>query len=221
MENGGDEQNVFFKNFSETISSNQKIIGVLVFGIFLTVVGVLIFGKNIFSKNEKLEEVSQKISEEKLVVEIAGAVVSPGVYRLEGKARVEDLINASGGFSDSADRDWVEKYINRAALLSDGQKLYILKIGEKNEDLVKQTEGVSASVDGVYQNISANISGQGSGFISINLATQKELESLNGIGPVYAQKIIEQRPYSNIEEIVTKANIPQKTYDKIKNELSL
>ena len=78
---------------------------------------------------------------------------------------------------------------------------------------------MSANDGGTYQNVSSDFTSQGSGFIDINAATQKELESLSGIGQVYAQKIIEYRPYSNIEEIVTKAKIPQKTFDKIKSQI--
>ena len=62
---------------------------------------------------------------------------------------------------------------------------------------------------------------QGSGLIDINTASQEELESLWGIGPVYAQNIIEQRPYSNVEELLTKKVIRSDIYEKNKDKLTV
>ena len=61
-----------------------------------------------------------------LVVQAAGAVVTPGVYRVPMGARVDDLVRAAGGLAPDADADRV----NLAALLEDGQKIYIARIGE-------------------------------------------------------------------------------------------
>ena len=60
-----------------------------------------------------------------------------------------------------------------------------------------------------------------SGLININTASQSELEKLTGIGPVYAQKMIEHRPYSTKEELVSKGVISQKVLEKIKESISL
>ncbi len=136
-----------------------------------------------------------------------------GVYKLSNGSRVDDLLIISGGLSASADRDWVTKNINRAAKLSDGQKLYIYHSEELS---ARNTEG---SLD---KKVLGTIAGSDPAMlVNINTASQKELESLVGIGPVYAQSIIEHRPYSNLEELLSKKIIPQKTYEKIKNEISL
>ncbi|MFZ5932777.1 MAG: helix-hairpin-helix domain-containing protein [Patescibacteria group bacterium] len=134
-----------------------------------------------------------------IVVEIAGRVEKPGVYKLPKDSRVEDLLIAAGGVSADADRIWMEKSLNRAARLVDGAKIYIPAVG-----------GGSTAV----------LVGQGSGstgLININTASQKELESLPGIGPVYGQNIVEHRPYSNVEELLTKEVLKKSTYEKIKN----
>ena len=183
-------------------------------GIIFVLIGIFIsknfsFGKNkieIVDENENGEVLSE------IVVEIAGEVIKPGVYKLSSNSRIEDLLVLSGGISENADRNWMEKSLNRAAKLSDGQKIYIPSINE-------QSNVLSANNSSPYQNTSSDFGSQGSGFIDVNQATQKELESLSGIGPVYAQKIIEYRPYSNIEEIVLKTKIPQKTFDNIKSQL--
>jgi len=149
-----------------------------------------------------------------IVVEIAGEVEKPGVYRLPGGSRVEDLLVSSGGVSSSADRDWMAKALNRAAKLSDGQKIYIPKVNEQS------TQG-SAKNTAEYQTISPIFSGQESGLVNINTASLKELDALPGIGPVYGQNIIEHRPYSNVEELLSRAVLKTSVYEKIKDLISV
>jgi competence protein ComEA len=104
----------------------------------------------------------------------------------------------------------MQRSLNRAAKLIDGQKIYIPVVGE-------QLGGESAKNIGGYNSV---LGSQGSGqvgLVNINLASQKELESLPGIGPVYAQKISEQRPYSNIEELLSKNVLNKSTFEKVKD----
>ena len=61
----------------------------------------------------------------------------------------------------------------------------------------------------------------GAGLVNINTSSLGELDKLPGIGQVYGQKIIEQRPYSNIEEILTKEVLPKNVFEKIKDKISL
>jgi competence protein ComEA len=205
-------------NFSSKIDNlfykYRYIIFLFLLGIIFVLLGIFIF-KNVSFGKSKIEVIDEKENNGttlEIIVEIAGEVIKPGVYKLSNGSRIEDLLVLAGGVSQNADRNWMEKSLNRAAKLSDGQKVFIPNANE-------QSNVLSANDGGTYQNISSDISAQGSGFIDINAATQQELESLNGIGPVYAQKIIEYRPYSKVEEIVTKAQIPQKTFDKLKNQI--
>src|SRR3989344_1087747 len=71
------------------------------------------------------------------------------------------------------------------------------------------------------QNSNNEILGVLDNLININTASQSELESLWGIGPVYAQNIIEQRPYSSVEELLTKKIIKQNVYDRVKDQISV
>ncbi len=139
-----------------------------------------------------------------IVVEISGQVEKPGVYKLQNGSRVEDLVVAAGGISADADRVWLDKILNRAAKLLDGQKLFI---PPKNSGDIK-----------VYQ---PSNTVQGSGLVNINTAGLSERDTLPGIGPVYGQNIIEHRPYSNIEELVSKGALKQYVFDKIKNSITV
>ena len=188
----------------------MQIIVVLV-GIFLLGLGFyFVRNGNVQSNQVEILETQEK---KEIVIEIAGSVKNPGVYKLPEGSRIEDLLVVPGGINEKADKNWMEKNLNRAAKLIDGQKVYIFSTNEQSNVLSAKN-----SVD--YQNISTNISGQGSGFININTVSQKELESLIGIGPIYAQNIIEHRPYSNIEELLSKSVLPKSTYEKIKDKIT-
>lgn len=184
-------------------------------GLFLVGVAVLFFRRDLFggsTKVEILEDGGETAKE--LVVEISGGVQSPGVYRFQGGERIEDALIKAGGLSAEADRDWVDKTLNRAAKLVDGQKIFIPVSGS-------QSAGSGANNSGVVQTVSGVSTTYSSGLVSINTATAKELDALPGIGPVYAQSIIAQRPYSNTEELLSKGVLKKYVYEKIKNLISV
>ena len=167
--------------------------------------GLFLFRSGVFesTKIEVLETETTKDSQE-LVVEISGSVEKPGVYKLAASSRVEDLLILAGGLSASADRNWVETNLNRAAKLTDGQKIYIPKQGEAQ---------ISTQA--------SSVSGFSTGIISINTASSSQLESLWGIGESRAASIIENRPYSDINELLTKKVIPGNVFEKIKAKISI
>lgn len=134
-----------------------------------------------------------------LTVDVEGAVARPGVYTLPQGSRVEDAITAAGGLGSSADEVLYAKTINRAAKIVDGAKLYIPAKGDNSPG----TQGAVSTL------------------VNVNAANQSELESLPGVGPVTAQKIIDNRPYQTLDDLVTKKAIGASLYDKLKNSLSL
>lgn len=139
-----------------------------------------------------------------LVVDIAGAVVKPGVYTLPAGSRVEDAIAAAGGLSDDVDVDRLAKVVNRAAKLSDGAKIYI-PTSSPNSPNLPNLPNLPNSPNPV----------------SVNAASQSELEALSGIGPATAKKIISGRPYTSLEELVVKKSMGQALFDKLKGQLTL
>jgi len=143
-------------------------------------------------------------------VEIAGEVINPGVYHLPAGSRVDDLLIISGGLTANADRNWTDQYLNWAAKLTDGQKVYVPSVN-------KQSGMSTANNGGVGQTISSTNPSDSNSLININTGSATELDSPPGIGPVYAHNIIEHRPYSNSSELVSKGAIKQSLYDKIKN----
>jgi competence protein ComEA len=232
---GGNEDNIFdddtsqdlketpskqltASNFEEILNKNRVPIAFLLLGLILFGVGFFyIRTQNVATDKEVVmldEDTNDEESTKLIIVEIAGAIEKPGVYEFGEGDRVEDLLIKSGGLSEDADQEWVERFINRAAILSDGLKVYIPKLN-------KQTEGLTANQEGLYQTDTSVLGSEGSTIVNINTATQSELEELWGIGPVYAQKIIEQRPYSSIEELLEKSVVKSNVYERNRDMMTV
>ncbi len=142
-----------------------------------------------------------------ILVDVAGAVNKPGVYQLPAGSRVNDLVVACEGFSFWASRDFLEKNLNRARFLADGEKIFIPYQDQEGQS------GSSRLVDGVND------------VVNINLANHQELMSLSGIGEKYAQAIIDYRredgPFVSIEQIKEVKGIGDKVFEDIKNRLEI
>lgn len=212
-------------NLNEFLSRNFPAIAILLVGIILIGFGALFYKGGLLGASDKVEILSSddkasNISgtQNQIVVELAGAVEKPSVYKLPEGSRISDLLIAGGGVSVEADRDWVERYINKAAILTDGQKVYIPKVGES------QTGAGSANISSGINGGEGSVSGasvNASGLININTATLAELDKLPGIGPVYGQNIIDQRPYSSVEELLSRKVIRSDVYEKVKDKVSV
>lgn len=136
--------------FEKFLDANKIPVFLALFGLILAGLGIFIYRNTDLIQKDTIEvinepTVSQNATSE-IVVEIAGSVEKPGVYKLAGNSRIDDLLVSSGGLSADADRDWVGKYVNRAAKLADGQKIYIKSVSDSMEKSdVKQTVIVSAN----------------------------------------------------------------------------
>ena len=141
-----------------------------------------------------------------IVVHITGAVPRPGVYALPQGARIQDGISAAGGFLAEADKT----SINLAQLLEDGEKLDVPFIEGGSPVITTPVPEVVTSTTEL---------------ININTASAAELDSLPGIGPTTAQKIIDYRtqngPFLNAEDIVNVSGIGPGTYERIKNLITV
>lgn len=200
-----------------TSSRNRYLLLLVFFGLILVGGGIFIFKSGALSPSTKVEVLGTNEgpgSRQDIAAEISGEVVKPGVYKLPDGARINDLLVASGGLTSLADRVWTDKYLNQAAKVVDGQKVYIPKIGQ-------QTGSGSAKTSGGDQTTSPSFSSDSTKLININTASLSQLDSLPGIGQVYGQSIIEHRPYSTPEELVAKGVIKQSLYEKIKDRITI
>ena len=201
-------------NLEELVIHNKLSVLALLIGIILTGLGVFLYKDGYFTPATKIEVLETTVESEKIsgevVVEVSGAVKNPGVYKLPVESRVEDAIVAAGGLTQNLDISSFERVINRAAKVTDGQKIFIPKQNE-------QSNAVSANTT-TTESGSSQVLGEGSqSLININSADTKTLDTLPGIGPVYAQSIIEHRPYSTVEELLSKEVLKKNVYEKVKN----
>ncbi len=168
--------------------------------ILLIVLGVGILGYGFWqgrdSEGDEIEYLAGGSGNgEKLMVDVSGAVVAPGVYELADGERIKDALVKAGGLADEADREFVEKTINMADKVKDGQKIYIPPMGG-----VVNPQGVS---------------------VNVNKASVAELDTLWGVGPARAQAIIDLRPYASLEELVSKGAMPKNVYDRNVDKMSV
>jgi competence protein ComEA len=184
--------------------------------IFIVLMGCIIgvYNQNLASKSSSPEsspgpvliESKGKIEPERCFVHVSGAVISEGLYKLNKGDRIFDLIKLSG-VTSNADLD----SINLAEVLADGQKIIIPK--------------KASNIASGDQAPEKNISQKGIKIVNINSADEKGFDSLPGIGPVMAKKIVDHRRekgrFSSIEELKEVPGISVKKFEKLKKLISV
>ena len=174
---------------------------------------------------------TEKETEDTIVVHISGAVNIEGIVELEAGSRIANAIEKAGGVKENADMT----DINLAYPLEDGMKIHIptkeeTEANKNNENMIDESYIISSS-GGVSSKEDTN-STQGSSStstsskkVNINTATQEELDTLPGIGPSIASKIIDYREqngkFNSIEEIKEVSGIGDAKYEKIKDSITI
>ncbi|MBI4079131.1 MAG: ComEA family DNA-binding protein [Candidatus Levybacteria bacterium] len=184
-------------------------------GLMFFVYGLIAF----LGTAQKDEEITFEAGEEnrvatgsavKIIVDVSGSVVSPGVYTLSENARMQDALIAAGGLANDANREWVAKNINLAVKLSDGAKVYVPSINDQ--------QNVSVAAQGSQESV---LGTQYDSLININTASATTLDTLPGVGPATSQKIIDNRPYASVDELVSKKAVNKATFEKIKDKVTI
>jgi len=170
-----------------------------------------------------------------IVVDLSGAVERPGIYSLDVGDRLADLISLSGGVTNDVSEKWLSKSLNLSSVLQDQQKIYVpfeweifpqapsyaikeLVVSEPLSTSLQQVPAadVGDTLDGDLETSGIAIEDVG-GLVNVNQASEKSLIELPGVGEVTAGKIIDDRPYANIQELEEKTGIYASTIDKIKD----
>jgi competence protein ComEA len=133
---------------------------------------------------------------DEIVVDVAGAVAFPGLHRLRAGDRVGDAIEAAGGYAPRVDLAATSLSLNLAQTLEDGTKVLVPELG------IDRLDAAAA----------------GDGRIDLNLADQAELETLPGIGPVTAGKIIDARAeerFSSTRDLRSRGIVGESVFEDI------
>ena len=213
------------------IKSHVVEISLLAIAIIITSVTATSYfsEETIEQKPEVLSAVSDNrhpptIVPSKLTIDVSGAVLKPDVYEVSEGARLADVIKQAGGFEKDADNGYIARNFNMARFVTDEEKIYIPFKQDIASGMFTESPHVLDYVSSDTrkpdnQNPSNNETS--SILISINTATKDELDTLPGIGPTTAQKIIDSRPYATLDELLSKQTIKQSIFDKIKELISL
>lgn len=191
---------------------NKVVAAMLIFGLILIIGGCVVLAAS--NNATALDIVSTDEVDVSVTIEVSGAVNAAGVFTLNQGTRVIDAISAAGGFSSDADTSWIDKYLNNARVLDDGEKLYIPTINEQSKDK-------SANENVGDQTISVGNYAENGNSVNINTASISELESLWGIGRITAQNIIDQRPYSKVDDLLDRKILKENIYERNKDLLTV
>lgn len=226
------------------INSNKKQILIFISIILFMILVIIIYFFRVYNSNyesidsENILEnsiennlitnniISDSINDtDYIIVHITGAINNPGIVKLAFESRISDAINSAGGFTSDADIN----SINLAYKLDDGQKIYIPFINDNTTSNIYFEENCISSDAGKNiiledSSYSKNDSKK-SDLININSATQTELETIPGIGPSTALKIIEYRnengKFYTIEDIKNVNGIGDSKFENIKNYITI
>ena len=139
-----------------------------------------------------------------VVVHVGGAVADPGVRELAEGSRVQDAVDASGGFAEGAAPD----ALNLARVLTDGEQVVVPTLEE-----AAGAQGADAAGAGASSGSAAG------GRVNINRATAAELDTLPGVGPSTAEKIVADReangPFATTEDLKRVSGIGDKKYEEL------
>lgn len=134
-------------------------------------------------------------------VHVAGAVATPGMYRLESGARLADAIAAAGGFTADADR----AAVNLARTVSDGEQLVVPVVGTS-------PQGGTAPA-------------AGDGLVNLNTADAAALDTLPGVGPATAARILAWREehgrFGSVDDLLSVSGIGEKTLDELRDKVTV
>ncbi len=189
----------------------------IVIALILGIVSFAIFLNSATPTNVKMsfQNDHPKPIAKKMYAEISGAVVKPGIYELPSESRLNDLLKLANGLSNNADKNYFTRNFNLARYVQDQEKVYIPSTNEINQGLFNDNPSVQTNKPS-SQTVSAGESGK----ININAASADELDLLPGIGTVTAQKIIDNRPYQAVDELLTKKIVKQNIFDSIKDRVT-
>ncbi len=142
------------------------------------------------------------------LVDVGGAVVRPGMYALPPGSRVSDAIRAAGGYGPRVDAATASATLNLAEILHDGSKIVVPERGATTAG------GGPAGASG------GGGSGAAAGLTDLNRATASELDTLPGVGPVTAAKIIgarEEKPFASVDELLSRKVVSASVLAKIRS----
>ncbi len=152
-----------------------------------------------------------------LRVDVTGAVRAPGVYTLPTDGIIADAIAAAGGASPDAALDMV----NKAVPLQDGMQIRVPSIQASGAPLLSNSVVLVTAPEPIAAAVTPEAAAGPARVVNINTATLEELDTLPGIGPALAQRIISGRPYGKIDDLLRVDGIGAATFNKLRDQITV
>jgi len=209
-------ENKFFELLkSKTIKKYIVEIILIIFSIVLTVISMAIYLVNNKTSIDD-EEIPVYVNQntQKIFVDVSGEVKKPDVYEVLSGERLHNIIKRAGGLTNNADHKFFYRNFNQARILSDQEKIYIPSIWEVDNGYFSENPQQSF---GYAQDKSA-ISNE---LININSASFEELDTLPGVGKITGEKIINNRPFKALDELINKKIVSKSVFENIKSLIEL
>lgn len=196
------------------------IVGVLFFFFYFKDY-LLNMDQNETEKIVEIEEINkEEIKEEKVTVDVKGAVLNPGIYTLDNNKRVFDAITIAGGLLDNSDTE----NINMSLKLTD-EMVIIVPFKEEKQNSVGDKEHLNNSNNIENDAKVSNSKNTNNEKVSINKASKEDLMTLKGIGETKALAIINYRKehgiFKSISELQNVKGIGKSIFEKIKDNIEL
>jgi len=188
------------------------------------------YQKICFNSQDNKESEVLVASSPTILVDIEGAVKSPGVYQLKSGAVFFDALNVAGGLKSDADPDFVRDKLNLAQRVGSGEKLVIPSLSDLGfdqsaeewcQEFGQPKKMSSSSLGPDSSSILGNTPLSSGGHVSINTATAEDLMSLSGIGEKRAEDIIENRPYQSLNELVERGVLSENLLSDLSGQLEI
>ena len=201
------------------LKSKKKTIAIIFLSLLFVILLVYPF---YFFKKAPAANKSNKIT-----CEVSGAVKKPGVFNLDNQSRVADALKLAGGLTGDADQDFLASMLNQARLVEDGEKIFIPKkqIATAQNTGTATTQTTTSSDSQTTQSSASSGQVAAGAIVNINSGSLSELDSLPGIGPAYAQRIIDYRTqngnFTSIDQIQEIKGIGPKTFEKLKDLITI
>ena len=207
-----------FQKLKKPLAISLACLVIVIFSLYKIVVAFnTLVGK---SSTSSVVRAESHFTENPIYIDISGAVVKPATYKVSNGTRLFQVLERAGGLSPEADRAFIQRNYNLAVVLKDQQKVHFPSVFEVKDGYFAEKK-LLVSLESSSPLSQQEPQSSEKGKISINTATQSQLEALPGVGPVTAQRIMAGRPYTTLEDLKTQDIIKDSVYQEIIGQLDL
>lgn len=220
------------KNLLSNIATRFKSELILLVGtILIFSISLMIYFKSSGDLNNEIAFEDQQDSNinktnfnQKIIIDLSGAVKKPNVYEVNMGSRLKDVISLAQGLSPEANYEFFSRNFNLARVLRDQDKIHVPSKYEIDAGIFQeQNKIIDMTEPQTISNYTSNNSTSNNALIKINInaTTANDLDTLPGIGLTTANKIIQNQPYKSIDELLSKKILKTNIFNQVKDLITV